>query len=339
MKRVISSLLIFGVVFTSSLAEGAAQIASSITAPSALLLDPGSKRIIYARSPHRKQAAASTTKIVTALVAIESLPLDHWVRIHAAVEAIEPSKLYLKAGDELRVRDLLKAILMKSANDAAAALAIEVSGSEKAFAKKMTKAARSWGAKNTRFINSNGLPGKGQYSTAYDLALIMQRAMKNPVIVSILKQKSSVIRTRQGKRFFLKSHNKMLWKQQAVIGKTGWTRTSKHCFLGLMQVGSREAIVSMLGSHRLWGDVTWLFDRFLRLMGIKEKRYLAHGSRGSEVRKLQWALKRAGYFHVKPTGYFGPKTKQSVLNFQKAKHLRVDGIAGPQTIESLKSFY
>jgi serine-type D-Ala-D-Ala carboxypeptidase (penicillin-binding protein 5/6) len=337
MKKISCSLLILAVAVSVNVPVASA--ANAITAPSVVLLEPGTQRILYARAPHRRQAAASTTKIVTALVALESISLDHWVKVRSETEGVEASKLYLKEGDELRVRDLLKAILMKSANDAAHALALEIAGSERGFAKRMTKKAKAIGAKNTRFINASGLPGKGQYSTAHDLALIMNEALESPVIVSILKQKSAVIRTRQGKRFFLKSHNKMLWQKQNVIGKTGWTRVSKHCFLGLIQTGEREAIVSMLGSHRLWSDVRVLANKFMRLIGAKSSKYLAKGSRGDQVAKLQWALKRAGYFPVHPTGYFGTKTKEAVFAFQRAKNLAVDGIVGPKTQKALTPFY
>ena len=130
---------------------------AAISAPSIVVLDPESDQILFSRTPYRKQLPASTAKLVTALVVLDVLQLDHWVRVSPKAQWVEKSKLYLREGDELRVRDLLKSLLMKSANDAATALAIEVSGSERAFADLMTAKARSLGARNTRFINASGL--------------------------------------------------------------------------------------------------------------------------------------------------------------------------------------
>src|SRR3989338_2575285 len=185
----------------------------SLSAPSAILLDPASGTILYSKSPHRKQPPASTTKIVTALVVLDRLSLNHWVTVSWKAVDAQPSKLYLSGGERLTVLSLLKAILINSANDAAVALAIEVAGSESAFAEMMTEKARALGAKDTRFQNPHGLPAKGQYSTVYDLALIMKYAQQKNIIVSTLAKKTDVIQTAQGRRFHLKNHNKMLWRR------------------------------------------------------------------------------------------------------------------------------
>jgi serine-type D-Ala-D-Ala carboxypeptidase (penicillin-binding protein 5/6) len=307
----------------------------SITAHSIVLLKPGTNEILYSRAPHRKQPVASTTKVVTALLAIEKLNLDNWVTIDSSVESVQASKLYLKGRDAIRGRDLLKAILMKSANDAAMALAIEIAGSEREFARMMTTKARQIGAKKTRFINSSGLPGAGQYSTAFDLALIMSEAKKNPTIMSIMKQKSAVVRSRDGNRYFFKSHNKMLWRSEEVIGKTGWTQKSKHCFLGLIRSRTTEVVVAMLGSNALWNDLTRLLRKFRRLIGVNGPFLLSRGAEGKAVIQLQDRLMQRGYFKARATGYFGDKTKEAVLKFQAANHLRVDGIVGPETRKAL----
>ena len=122
--------------------------------------------------------------MVTTLVVLDSLALDHWVRVSPRAEDVQPSKIYLRGGEEFQVRDLLKAVLMNSANDAASALAIEIAGSERLFAQAMNRKAQDLGAHNTRFINASGLPGEGQYSTAYDLAVIMKTATRSSSIRS-----------------------------------------------------------------------------------------------------------------------------------------------------------
>jgi D-alanyl-D-alanine carboxypeptidase (penicillin-binding protein 5/6) len=333
MKKGLSFLTIAALTVQLLIPVPYAEAAVSLTAPSALLIEPWSQKIIYSRDPHRKQPPASTAKIVTALVILDLFPLDEWVRISSRVESVEPSKLYLKGGEQLRIKDLLKALLMKSANDAAMALAIAASGSETAFAELMTQKARSLGAQNTRFANASGLPAEGQYSTAYDLALIMREAVRNEYIVSLLKLKSTSIVTAGGRKFYLKSHNKMLWRRRGVIGKTGWTRNAKYCFVGLIEETKGGAIVSVLGSRKLWVDVTRLVDQ---VRGTSDG--LAFGSRGEEVKKIQSALAKAGYFNDSTTGYFGKKTKQAVINFQRAQGLSADGIVGPQTQKALTPY-
>ncbi|MBI1977279.1 MAG: peptidoglycan-binding protein [Candidatus Omnitrophica bacterium] len=308
--------------------------AVSLTAPSALLWEPSSDKILYSRAPHRKQAPASTTKIVTAMVILDHLRSDDWVTINPAATQVEASKLYFRSGDKFQVRDLLKAILMKSANDAAKAAAIDIAGSERAFADLLTQKAKSLGAENTRFVNASGLPAKGQYSTAYDLALIMRAAARNDVIVSILRQKKASIKSYYGHWYHFKSHNKMLMRGENVIGKTGWTRSANYCFVGQIEGESREAIVSVLGSKKLWTDLRTLVVAFTG----KSRGILSYGDRGEDVRQLQAALRRAGFFKVRPTGYYGKITKRAVVNFQKSHRLSVDGVAGVSTRKTLEPY-
>ncbi len=329
-KRIISCLLIVGMsVFGCTPFSEASS--AEITATSIVLLRPDTKEIIFARGSHRKTAVASTTKVVTALVVIERLNLDEWVKIDSRVESAPPSKLGLREGDELLVRDLLKAILMKSANDAAQALAMWVAGSEQAFAELMNQKVRELGAKQSHFVNATGLPQTNHYSTAYDLAIIMSEACKSPVILSIMKQKNAVIHTRNGKEFFIKNHNKMLWRRSRVIGKTGWTRKARHCFIGLIQHHARDVVIVILGSSALWRDLSYLSKKMGSLIHRPKNEVLLYGARGEEVVQIQKALKRAGYFNANPTGYFGEQTQKAVLEFQRAHQLLADGAVGSET--------
>ena len=336
MKKITALVLFFFSLFHFLMCVPIAEAAQALTAPSAILIDPGTDRILYSRAPHRKQSPASTAKVMTALVVLNSLPLDQWVTVSSQVEDAEPSKLYLKGGERLRVRDLIKAVLMKSANDAAVALAIEVAGSEWSFAQRMTEKARQLGAVNTHFSNASGLPAEDQYSTVYDLAIVMREAMKKDFIVSTMKQKNTTITSSNGKRYYIKSHNKMLWREQKVIGKTGWTRRSKHCFVGLIEEGSREAIVSVLGSRKLWIDLASLVEQ---VTGVRRSsKMLSYGSRGQEVERLQMALRQLGYFKGEATGYYGPVTKRAVARFQRAQQIPADGVVGLKTKEALAPY-
>jgi len=338
-KKFQSLLTLIAFCAVSLASDAGASVSALVSAPSVVLLDPASKQVLFSKAPNRKQPPASTTKLVTALVVLDHRSLNEWVTVSSKLGSVEPTKLYLRPGDQLRVRDLLKALLMKSANDAARALAIEVSGSELAFSELMNQKARALGARNTRFRNASGLPAEEQYSTAYDMALVMREAMVSPTISSILKQKEAMIYTAAGRRFYLKSHNKMLWRKSGVIGKTGYTRRARYCFVGYIQRGSKNAVISVLGSRKLWADLTSLYNHHVGFGKTGTRKALAFGSRGRDVWDLQRALKKAGFFHTQPTGFYGPITRRAVLRFQKTKGLSADGVAGPDTRKALAPYF
>jgi len=258
MKRIVSGILTLGFLVGMPVPTGAVWALASpgaslpLTASSALLIDAGSERVIYAKAPHLRRPPASTTKVMTALVILEKVPLDRLVRIPGGVGRIEPSKIYLRPGETYRVRDLVHATLISSANDAAEVLALAVAGSRERFAQWMNAKARAIGCRDTRFTNASGLPFGKQYSSVYDLALIMKYARRNPFIVDSMSRRYHTLYSREGRRIFLKNHNRLLWKTRSrVIGKTGWTRKGRACFVGRVQWQGREVLVSLLGSHRL----------------------------------------------------------------------------------------
>jgi serine-type D-Ala-D-Ala carboxypeptidase (penicillin-binding protein 5/6) len=312
----------------------------TLLAPSAVLLDGGSQQIIYAKAPHTKRAPASTTKLLTAIVALDRLSPNKVVQIPSGMQYIQPSKIGLYTGERFYVKDLVKAALIKSANDAAEALAILVAGSRPAFAQLMNQKARSIGAKNSHFVNPSGLPDSRQYSTAYDLARIMMAASKYPFIVTALKTRSAVIYSRGGRRVPLNNCNKMLWRTDGVIGKTGWTRTARHCFAGRIQSNGKVIFVGLMGSQKrqyLWSDL-------LRVAAVPSGRMpkpvvtAPQMPSRQETIKIQKALGRAGYFKGKATGFYGKRTRAATRKFQKAKGIPVTGTVGPQTWKSLKAY-
>nr|MBU9889712.1 hypothetical protein [Candidatus Omnitrophota bacterium] len=154
-----------------------------LAAPSVLLLDGKTRQVLYAREAHLRRAPASTTKLLTVMVALDHLPLDRTVKIPEGMESVQPSKIGLRRGERFYVRDLVKAALIRSANDAAEALAIATAGSRPAFARLMNRKVRQIGGKNSHFVNPSGLPASGQYSTAHDLARIIMAASRYPYIV------------------------------------------------------------------------------------------------------------------------------------------------------------
>ena len=151
-----------------------------------------------------------------------------------------------------------KAIIIKSANDASVVLAEAVSGSESNFVQLMNQRAKQFGAKHTKFANSNGLPSKTkQYSTAYDMYLIFRKALRYSFFRKAIKYKSKTIESKGGKKISLKSHNKILFKdwKRKIYGKTGYTRAAQACFIGTLKQGKSDLIIGVFGCPNRWEDI------------------------------------------------------------------------------------
>ncbi len=312
----------------------------SLAAPSAVLLDGTTQQVIYAKDPDRKRAPASTTKLLTVMVALDHLPANRVVQIPAGLEYVQPSKIGLHRGERFYVRDLVKAALIKSANDAAEALAIAAAGSKPAFARLMNRKAKQIGAGSSNFVNPSGLPAAGQYSTAHDLARIIRAASRYPVMVRTLKTRSAAIYSLGGRKVYLMNCNKMLWRTSGVIGKTGWTRSAQHCFAGRVQSRGREIFVGIMGSARrayLWSDLRTIESSATgrRLKPIKVAEDLPTRS---QTELIQKALQKAGYFRGSSTGFYGKRTRRAVRNFQQAKGLPVTGDVSIETWKKLKAY-
>ena len=230
-----------------------------ITAYSAILMNSRNKKVVYSRNPHIKLAPASTTKVMTALVVLKKSGLDKKVTVSKRATWMPPSRVDIKKGEVYTTEDMLKAALLNSGNDASVALAESVAGSEAEFVKLMNDTARKIGCRNTNFKTSNGLPAKNQYSTAYDLALIVREAMKNEKISEILAMKYAEIRElNTGRKIKLRNHNKSLWKDTSytILGKTGYTMRARQCFAGYITYDNkRRLIVVILKGKKLWPDL------------------------------------------------------------------------------------
>lgn len=241
-----------------------------MTAYSAVLMNPVNKKIIYSKNSRAKLAPASTIKIMTAIVAVKNSSLDKNVRISAYAASMPPSKIHVKEGEVYKIEDLLKAVLLNSGNDASVALAEGVAGSEKKFVDMMNETAKKIGAGDTRFKTPNGLPAKGQYSTARDLALIMKEATRYKAIMDIMGLKTAEIKElNSGRTIKLRNHNKSLWKDNhyTMLGKTGYTINARHCFAGYIEYSNKKkAVVVILKSRKMWTDL----ER-LALKGRKRK--------------------------------------------------------------------
>ncbi|MGQ9921472.1 MAG: D-alanyl-D-alanine carboxypeptidase family protein [Desulfobacca sp.] len=254
-------LLVALVAILSAWAAGpvvAQETAEEVKAKAYYIIDADTGRLLAAANPQMMLPPASTLKVATALIAVNSLRLTDRVTVSAHAAAAPPSKINIRPGETYSVEDMLYAVLLASANDAARALAERVSGSEEAFAQFMTARLRALGAYRTNFRNASGLPAPGQFSTAQDLAHIFRLAMQNPTIAKILAAKSHLLT--DGK--VVRSHNRFLFSSEyAVAGKTGFTRASQHTYVGMFQNGDRRIIVSLLGSPNKWPDLRLLIAK------------------------------------------------------------------------------
>jgi len=236
-----------------------------VTANTALLWDPANNQRLFDLGADRQVFPASTTKILTAILALENLPLDKYVTVSWHATQVPQTKLGLRAGESYRVRDLLHGLLLKSANDAAVVLAEAVAGSEGKFVDMMNARAKQIGALHSHFANPHGLPSVGaQYTTASDMALIFSQALKNDFFRQAITFKYLVIYSKDGHRCFLKSHNKTLflnWKQH-VFGKTGWTIEAQSCFVGYMPRGNGILIIAVYGCRKRWTDMKFIIEHY-----------------------------------------------------------------------------
>jgi D-alanyl-D-alanine carboxypeptidase (penicillin-binding protein 5/6) len=240
-----------------------------LTARAAILVDAASGKVLYEREPDLRLPPASTTKVITAIVALESgRQLTELLTVSKAATRVPASKLYLRPGQKLSVQDLLYGIMLSSANDASNVLAEGIGGSVERFAEMMTKKAHLLGATNTQFTNPHGLTDLGHYSTARDLVTIFQYAMKNPTFRRIVQTKisavssSSIVRNKVvPRRISVRNHNRLLWNFEGALGgKTGYTLAAQKCFVGAVQRNGATLLISVLGSRNLWGDTRQLLE-------------------------------------------------------------------------------
>ena len=240
----------------------------SLTARSAFLLDLTTGQVLYQREPDLPLPPASTTKIVTAIVALESHRRGKdLLSVTKTATRVPSSKLYLRPGQTMSVEDLLYGLLLSSANDASLVLAEGIAGSVERFAEMMTDKARDIGAANSHFTNPHGLTAPEHYSTARDMALLFNYAMKNPAFREIVRTKTSSVssisagKVRKVRHIQVRNHNRLLWSFEGAIGgKTGYTHAAQKCFVGAVSRNGVTLIVSMLGSRDLWGDTKRLLE-------------------------------------------------------------------------------
>ena len=215
-----------------------------INALAAVVMETSSGRVLYSKNAAAKRSIASTTKIMTAIVALENGNLEDEVTVSKKAAAIGGSTIGLQTGQKFTLRELLYAMLLISANDAAIAVAEHVGGTVEGFAEMMNQEAKSLGAADSHFVTPHGLDREDQYSTAYDLAIITKHALKNSVFAEIVSTKSSSI-----PGYSLYNTNDLLGSYQGVDGvKTGYTGKAGRCLVTTIQKDNMRLITVVLGA-------------------------------------------------------------------------------------------
>lgn len=232
-----------------------------VSGKSAVVIEAGTGEIIYQKNAHAPLPMASTTKIMTAICAIENTNTNFPIKVSDTAVGIEGSSIYLQKGEVITIKELLYGLMLNSGNDAAVALAIAVSGSVEDFCNLMNQTAKAIGAKNTNFTNPSGLYDDNHYTTAYDLAIISAYALKNPLFKEIVSSKEKKISAPEQKSRYLKNHNKLLWNYSGAIGvKTGYTKKCGRC---LVSAATREGVTLVavtLNAPDDWSDHTKMLD-------------------------------------------------------------------------------
>jgi len=235
-------------------------VEKGVIAKGVLLYDPQAQKVVFARDPDGRYAPASTTKLMTSLLVMERNGFGGSVTIQERDTWVEPSHVPLIAGETVTVKDLVSALLIGSDNDCAMALGRKVGGDLPTFISMMNQRARTLGCRNTNFVNPNGLPAAGQFTTANDLLLIFQKVIANPELRRICETRFYDLRTEAGAQK-IKNHNKLLGVYPGMgPAKTGWTNSSQHTYAASCTRNGRELQLIILKSTNKWADAKLLFD-------------------------------------------------------------------------------
>ena len=229
--------------------------AGAVSARAAVVIDADTGETLFEQNADSRLPMASTTKIMTALVALGEGDLDRVYTVKPEYAAVEGSSMYLQAGETLSLQDTLYGLMLASGNDAAVAIAGECGGMT-AFVGKMNAEAAELGLTDTHFDNPNGLPSDTHYTTAHELAKITAAALKDPVFRQIVSTKSCTVSGHA-----LSNHNRLLSMYDGAIGvKTGFTRAAGRCLVSAAERNGRTIIAVTLNDPNDWNDHREMLD-------------------------------------------------------------------------------
>lgn len=232
-----------------------------LTARSAVVMDAVTGKILYERDMHARRYPASTTKIMTLIIALEKGDLYDVITVSNNAAGVEGSTLWLEAGDKIPLGELLSGMMMHSGNDATVAVAEHIAGSVPAFAELMNKKALELGAYETNFVNANGLPDDNHYTTAHDLALIAAYGYSLPHFTDIVGTQEATYDWVKDPAKKLRNENQMLWLYRGANGvKTGYTEKAGRCLVSGAKRDGMQLIAVVLDSYFMWNDSIALLD-------------------------------------------------------------------------------
>lgn len=237
-------------------------IASASSAKAMCVMERTSKRVLYSKNSNTKLPMASTTKIMTAITAIENCDdLDKIFEISPKAVGISGTSLYLRNGEKMSTRDLLYGLMLISGNDASVAIGEYVGGSTKKFIALMNNTALKIGAKNSHFDNTHGLDSPNHYTTAEDLALITSYALENDTFKDIVSTKNTKITNSDGKTRYLKNKNKLLNSLEGCCGvKTGFTDDAGRCLVSACERDNMMLVCVVLNCGPMFEESRTLIE-------------------------------------------------------------------------------
>lgn len=236
----------------------AAQV--GISSLSAVVYEPESGLILYEKDADTPRPMASTTKLMTALLAAERLSPEQAVRVPMGAVPVEGTQIGLAVGDTVTVRDLLAALLLASGNDAANALALLMADSLPAFAEQMNRRAAELGMEHSHFVTPSGLDGEWHGASAADMARLGAAVLRQPLLAELCRSQTAAIEL-NGKRITLSNHNKLLKQMDGCIGlKTGFTKKSGRCLVSAAERNGVTLVVVTLNGGDYWNDHVALYD-------------------------------------------------------------------------------
>lgn len=258
--------ILFCFLFIAGAYSPSQSIVKNTSAKAMVTIEANTKRVLYEKNKNERLPMASTTKIMTALCALESgSNLDEEFEIDPRAVGIEGTSMYLRKGEKLCLRDLLYGLILPSGNDASCAIAYRISGSIEDFVALMNKKAKELNLVNTNFVNPHGLDAKDHYTSAYDLAIITAEALKNPEFVEIIGTKSKSVKGaggEQGELRFLKNKNKLLTSFEGCTGvKTGFTDMAGRCFVASSKRGDLSVISVVLNCGHMFEECAMLMEK------------------------------------------------------------------------------
>ncbi len=236
---------------------------ASTSAKAMCVMEAGSKRMLYHKNQSEKLPMASTTKIMTAITAIENCEdLDKPFEVSNKSIGISGTSIYLRKGEVMTMRDLLYGLMLVSGNDASVAIGEQISGSQNKFVELMNKTAIKIGAKNSHFDNTHGLDSKTHYTTAYDLALITSYALSNDTFRELVSTKNTKITNTDGKVRYLKNKNKLLNSLDGCCGvKTGFTDDAGRCLVSACERDGMTVVCVVLNCGPMFEESRALLER------------------------------------------------------------------------------